>query len=574
MTSIHTNASAMEALASLRLLSARSTTEHAAVATGLRIGEAADGVSYWSIATGMRSDMKSLAAVQDALGLGAAKADVAYAAMDQVSGVLTEIQSRLIAAMEPGVDREAIQTEIRQLALQTRQAADAASFAGTNWLTTDIEDLWEAPLEARSTSLLSSYARDAQGLLSLGTTIVDLKELSLFNADGGGILDADPRSPKSIGGVRWYDPVDGTAQRDNWERGSNPLRSFLFTAPLDFSTGGTLVFDVTVDADDPARVGPPHHPGATASVTIDRAEVEAALGGSSLVADHRDMQQVLSRVLSGTGVYATLFSDWANPGQVVPDMFGIGTTRSSGLDGAHVGIDLVSTTVGGWGGLSNVDVFGSRGHSIDLSFSPFKVYKDVEIAFDFGFNGNRHAYVMDRAFVDGVLGRDDGKVQTAAEMTALLEALVGQPGLVVDEGAGGVTLHTDATDRLSGSRSHIGFYDIAVNIEPIPQYGVLDIDIVRNPDLVSIYRDAVTTMIDRVNHGAAALGALKTRIGLQRDFTETLIASLQRGVGTLVDADMEESSTRLQALDVQRQLAVQALGIANARPQAVLSLFG
>jgi flagellin len=41
----------------------------------------------------------------------------------------------------------------------------------------------------------------------------------------------------------------------------------------------------------------------------------------------------------------------------------------------------------------------------------------------------------------------------------------------------------------------------------------------------------------------------------------------------MVDADMEAASARLQALQVQQQLGVQALSIANQAPQSVLSLF-
>jgi len=44
-------------------------------------------------------------------------------------------------------------------------------------------------------------------------------------------------------------------------------------------------------------------------------------------------------------------------------------------------------------------------------------------------------------------------------------------------------------------------------------------------------------------------------------------------VGTLVDADMSEESTRLQALQVQQQLGIQALSIANSSVQGILSLF-
>lgn len=72
---------------------------------------------------------------------------------------------------------------------------------------------------------------------------------------------------------------------------------------------------------------------------------------------------------------------------------------------------------------------------------------------------------------------------------------------------------------------------------------------------------------------AADLGATKSRISMQRDFVNTLLDAIERGVGTLVDADMTEESTRLQALQTQQQLGIQALAIANSSAQSILNLF-
>jgi flagellin len=72
---------------------------------------------------------------------------------------------------------------------------------------------------------------------------------------------------------------------------------------------------------------------------------------------------------------------------------------------------------------------------------------------------------------------------------------------------------------------------------------------------------------------ASNLGAVKQRTNLQREFVSTLMDAINRGIGALVDADMNEESTRLQALQVQQQLGVQALSIANQNNQQILSLF-
>jgi flagellin len=83
----------------------------------------------------------------------------------------------------------------------------------------------------------------------------------------------------------------------------------------------------------------------------------------------------------------------------------------------------------------------------------------------------------------------------------------------------------------------------------------------------------IETWIDTAIESAAAFGSVQGRIETQSDFIAKLSDSLKSGIGTLVDADMEEASARLQALQVQQQLGTQALSIANQAPQSILSLF-
>jgi flagellin len=72
---------------------------------------------------------------------------------------------------------------------------------------------------------------------------------------------------------------------------------------------------------------------------------------------------------------------------------------------------------------------------------------------------------------------------------------------------------------------------------------------------------------------ASTLGEAKSRIDLQKDFVAALTDAIERGVSQLVDADMTEESTRLQALQVQAELGIQALSIANQSSQDILALF-
>ena len=74
-------------------------------------------------------------------------------------------------------------------------------------------------------------------------------------------------------------------------------------------------------------------------------------------------------------------------------------------------------------------------------------------------------------------------------------------------------------------------------------------------------------------NSAAAFGSAQGRVDTQMTFVDQMTDALRSGIGTLVDADMEEASARLQALQVQQQLGIQSLVFANQAPQSILSLF-
>jgi flagellin len=84
---------------------------------------------------------------------------------------------------------------------------------------------------------------------------------------------------------------------------------------------------------------------------------------------------------------------------------------------------------------------------------------------------------------------------------------------------------------------------------------------------------ALEAHMDTTISAAAEFGNVGKRLDLQADFTSKLVDSLSEGIGTLVDANLNEESARLQALQVQQQLGIQALSIANQAPQNILSLF-
>ena len=81
------------------------------------------------------------------------------------------------------------------------------------------------------------------------------------------------------------------------------------------------------------------------------------------------------------------------------------------------------------------------------------------------------------------------------------------------------------------------------------------------------------TNLAAVIDGATSLGIAEKSIETQQSFLGELSKRLDSGIGSMIDADMESEAARLQALQVQQQLATQALSIANQGPQNILSLF-
>lgn len=84
---------------------------------------------------------------------------------------------------------------------------------------------------------------------------------------------------------------------------------------------------------------------------------------------------------------------------------------------------------------------------------------------------------------------------------------------------------------------------------------------------------AIEGLTQTAVRAAADFGSAQGRVEIQGKYVSNLMDSLKSGIGSLVDADMEETSAKLQALQVQQQLGIQALSIANQAPQNILSLF-
>lgn len=84
---------------------------------------------------------------------------------------------------------------------------------------------------------------------------------------------------------------------------------------------------------------------------------------------------------------------------------------------------------------------------------------------------------------------------------------------------------------------------------------------------------AIEDAIEALSTALGSLGSGGQSLSLQDRILDRVSDALEISIGNLVDADMPRESSRLQALQVQQQLAIQVLSIANAAPNSILALF-
>jgi flagellin len=123
---------------------------------------------------------------------------------------------------------------------------------------------------------------------------------------------------------------------------------------------------------------------------------------------------------------------------------------------------------------------------------------------------------------------------------------------------------------------------LAVNLVPTAATAGADGNWGTGDDVAAVYATStaiagflkdIDQAISDVTKGSAMLGANKALLETQEEFIGALSDSLTAGVSTFIDADMNEASTRNQALQTQQQLGVQALSMANQNSQMILKLF-
>lgn len=232
-----------------------------------------------------------------------------------------------------------------------------------------------------------------------------------------------------------------------------------------------------------------------------------------------------------------------NPGRYYINVRGRGFNGTS--DSIHVGID--GNVITGSGG---VRIPGGAG----------------------GRWGTRETNTNQRVFVDiaapglytiNIWGRENGTAVEGIEFTDNPAEPTGTTPLPPVTAIGGSDLPF-FTDPIDGERRR-------------EQAGFMELLRLVNPEAMRLAPESAMLLIDsarsKLNRYGAELGAYEDVVTRQRSYLADLTGNLGEGVAALIEADLEEASSRLQAVQVQEQLAIQGLTTSNERSGLVLSLF-
>ena len=192
MSSILTNNSAMVALDTLRGINKNLASVQSEIATGKKINSSTDNAAIWSIATVMQADVESFSQLSDSLNLGSATVGVARDAANEVTDLLKNAKSAIVAANDASVtdnDRAKYQTDLAEITATIGSIVDAASFNGQNLLKAgDV------------VSVLSSLNRANDGTVTTGTVDVARQDLTTAVGATGGTVSSGDATGAALGG--------------------------------------------------------------------------------------------------------------------------------------------------------------------------------------------------------------------------------------------------------------------------------------------------------------------------------------------------------------------------------------
>ena len=199
----------------------------------------------------------------------------------------------------------------------------------------------------------------------------------------------------------------------------------------------------------------------------------------------------------------------------------------------------------------------AKGDTADLAKTQGDIAQQQQLLLSIGSSSN----VNGVNFLEATAG-------STVQLLSSYDPKAGASFITIDTGSTTALFDTASTGATTGILGSAGAAYTAASI--------LTLDVttsgVTAGDIGNMLTD-VQTALSKITAAASNVGADQNNVTAQQTFISNLSDSLTAAVGSLVDADMNQASTKISALQVQQQLGVQALAIANSNTQLILKLF-
>jgi flagellin len=518
MSSLLTNTSAMVALQTLKTVNKNLAKTQDMISTGQKIANARDNAALWGISATMRTDVSGFKAISESLSLGSATLSVGRDAAETITDLLDQLKGKVVAAQEENVDRTKIQRDVGELVKQIESVSNGAQFNGLNLI------------KGQDTiRILGSLNRADDNTVSASHIVFEKYDLSQDDAT----LDA---TTPLIPDASFDGDTAVTVAADQ-------------TMTLDVGTGASAN-DVTITlnfSDDSGTLTE------SFDISLTGARTSAQVAGD---------------------IYATLNTEenvakLAKLGIALPATAPAGTTIAftTKLGGAVAAVAAGGNFSNGIAGVTQTTT-SAETVTVAAAFTPTPG-NAFQVTLGAGETAQNFVYVAmdDDTYADVAAGLkakiDEAKLTGVTTYYAAPADAATDAELIIHyDGTGDfgdTTMAIDAVGR-EGGNERGGLADLKT-FDVTTATGAKDA------------LDKIDPLIQRAINAAASFGSAQGRIQTQSEFVSRIMDSLTSGIGALVDADMEEASAKLQALQVQQQLGIQALTIANQQPQNILALF-
>ena len=171
--SVNSNQSALAVLTALNNTNNQLGATQARVASGLKIGVAADNPAVYATAQQQRADISALGAVSDGLSRAQSISDVAVSAGQSISDLLNQLKAKVLTAVDPDTDAASLaatNTDYKSLLSEIQQAISSASFEGANLL----DGSQGSGMKFMATADATGFVTLSSQNLSLGGSIITL----------------------------------------------------------------------------------------------------------------------------------------------------------------------------------------------------------------------------------------------------------------------------------------------------------------------------------------------------------------------------------------------------------------